>query len=211
MALIKDPGRFPDLAHVRNAMEGWRFYHDFRTDADSPLRQPSLAVTTPTLAANGSDLASVLGTCAHSADRFEEVQSAFGNAFPAAELCLLSAERTCSFGVRYAEFPQRVFEANELSDGTLRFIALIGALLSRRPPAVVALNEPETSLHPDLLPALAHLIVKAADRSQIWVVTHSHVLAACIEELAGAPPRRIVKVEGRTEIEGLRIDGEFDD
>jgi predicted ATPase len=42
----------------------------------------------------------------------------------------------------YEEFPKRVFDASELSDGTLRFLALAGALLGYRLPALVALNEP---------------------------------------------------------------------
>ena len=55
--------------------------------------------------------------------------------------------------------------ASELSDGTLRYLLLVAALLSPRPPALMILNEPETSLHPDLLPPLARLIVQASKRS----------------------------------------------
>ena len=50
----------------------------------------------------------------------------------------------------------------ELSDGTLRYLLWVAALLTPRPPALLVLNEPETSLHPDLLPPLADLIVTAA-------------------------------------------------
>ncbi len=82
--------------------------------------------------------------------------------------------------MRYAEMPKRVFQAHELSDGTLQFLALAGALLSYRLPPFIALNEPENSLHPNLLPMLARLIVKAAERSQVWVVTHARDLADAI-------------------------------
>ena len=58
----------------------------------------------------------------------------------------------------------------ELSDGTLRYLALAGALLGYRLPAFIALNEPETSLHPELLERLARMIIRAAERTQIWVV-----------------------------------------
>ena len=51
----------------------------------------------------------------------------------------------------------------ELSDGTLRYLLWVAALLTPRPPELLVLNEPETSLHPDLLPALARLIAGAAD------------------------------------------------
>src|SRR6185503_6629816 len=71
----------------------------------------------------------------------------------------------------------RPMDARELSDGTLRYLCLLAALLSPRPPQVLALNEPETSLHPDLMAPLAKLIVRAARDSQIWLTTHSQRLA----------------------------------
>ena len=52
----------PEIDQIRNAMLGWRFYHDFRTDHASPIRKPCLAVTTPSLSADGSDLAATLAT-----------------------------------------------------------------------------------------------------------------------------------------------------
>src|SRR5690348_6400050 len=62
----------------------------------------------------------------------------------------------------------------------LRYLLWVAALLTPRPPGLMVLNEPETSLHPDLLPALARLIASAAARTQIIVVSHA---AALIEEL----------------------------
>ena len=61
--------------------------------------------------------------------------------------------------------------------GTLRYLLLISALLSPRPPTLMILNEPETSLHQDLLAPLARLVAGAASRSQIFVVTHASRLA----------------------------------
>jgi predicted ATPase len=40
LSSIDEPQRFPDLHMVRRTMLDWRFYHDFRTDHDSPLRRP---------------------------------------------------------------------------------------------------------------------------------------------------------------------------
>ena len=54
----------------------------------------------------------------------------------------------------------RPLKAAELSDGTLRYLLWVAALLTPRPPGLLVLNEPETSLHPDLLPALGRLIVQ---------------------------------------------------
>ena len=70
-------------------------------------------------------------------------------------------------------------------------------------PPFVALNEPETSLHPDLLPALARMIARAAERTQIWVVTHSRPLAEALAETTGVVPREVIRQEGATWLEGL--------
>ncbi len=56
----------------------------------------------------------------------------------------------------------RPLQAQEFSDGQVRFLCLCAALLSPRPPSLLAVNEPETSLHPDILDALG-----ALDRSRI--------------------------------------------
>jgi predicted ATPase len=109
----------------------------------------------------------------------------------------------------FPDYPRRVFEAAELSDGTLRFLALAGALLAYRLPPFIALNEPETSLHPDLLAPLARLIVKASERTQVWLVTHSERLADAILAQGGTRPHRVVKREGATWIEGLKLFGAF--
>ena len=107
------------------------------------------------------------------------------------------------------DYPKRVFEANELSDGTLRYLALAGALLGYRLPGFVALNEPEASLHPDLLEPLARLIIRAAERTQVWVVTHSERLAEAFADAGAVTPRTVIKRDGETWIEGLTLGGDF--
>ncbi len=211
LASLKDPSRFPDLHVVRAAMLDWRFYHSFRTDSGSPLRNPCLAVTSPTMSSDGSDLAAVFATLAHIREETNDLDEAVADAFPGARLTIPEPGRTASFGMIYDEFPQRVFEASELSDGTLRFLALAGALLGYRLPALVALNEPETSLHPDLLPALGRLIAKAAERTQVWVVTHSQILADALEDATGVRPKRVYKQNGETLIEGITALGVVDE
>jgi predicted ATPase len=171
---------FPDLHAVRRTMLEWRFYHQFRTDAGSPLRQPCLAVTTPTLSSDGADLASVFATLAHIRGDTTDLDHALGGAFPGARIVIPEPERNASFGLIFPDYPKRVFAAGELSDGTLRYLALAGALLAYRLPAFIALNEPETSLHPDLLDPLARIIVVAARRTQVWLVTHSERLASAL-------------------------------
>jgi predicted ATPase len=65
------------------------------------------------------------------------------------------------------------FNANQLSDGTLRFIALTTALLQPKPPTTILLDEPELGLHPYALNLLAALLKKAAMKTQVIVSTQS--------------------------------------
>jgi len=92
----------------------------------------------------------------------------------------------------------RPLDARELSDGQLRFLCLCAALLSPRPPSLMALNEPETSLHPDLIDALARLIVRASKDTQLWITTHSGPLADRIEQHSGLSRVRLCMANGET-------------
>jgi predicted ATPase len=208
---LSDPSRFPDLHMIQRTMLDWRFYHDLRTDASSPLRRPCLAVTSPTLTSDGSNLAAVFATLVHIRKDTADLNRAIEEAFPGARLVVPNPDRTASFGMIFPDYPKRVFESSELSDGTLRYLALAGVLLAYRLPAFVALNEPETSLHPDLLDPLARLIARAAERTQMWLVTHSQPLAAALAEHGGIKPRIVIKRNGETWIEGLRLGGDYRD
>ena len=205
---FRDGGRFPELDIVRRTLSDWRFYHGFRTDDGSPLRRPALALTTPTLSSDGSDLAAVFATLAEVRVDTVDLDAAIDDAFPGARLDIRLDGGHAAIAMRFPDLA-RPFEAHELSDGTLNFLALAGALLAYRLPAFVALNEPEASLHPDLLEPLARIVARACERSQIWIVTHSATFAEALAREAGAVPRTIIKTDGATEIEGLKITGEF--
>ena len=193
LGALQDPARFPDVDIVRRTMLDWKFYHDFRSDRASTLRQPCLAVTTPTLASDGSDLAAVFATLVHIREDVADLDRAIDDAFSGARRAVPVPERTASFGLILPDYPKRVFEAGELSDGTLRYLAVAGALLGYRLPAFIALNEPETSLHPELLEPLARMIARAAQRTQIWVVTHSERLAKAFADCGAVTPRTVIK------------------
>jgi predicted ATPase len=83
----------------------------------------------------------------------------------------------------------------------LRYLLLVAALLTPRPPSLLVLNEPETSLHPDLLPALAALIAEAAQRSQIIVVSHARSLVEALARTEGCAVYELRKEFGETVVE----------
>jgi predicted ATPase len=208
LSVLTDPVRFSAIEAVRREILDWRFYHDFRTDAASPLRRPCLAISTPTLAHDGHNLAAVLATVFDIKGDASEIDRAVREAFPGSELRTLSERGRSSLVMKLPDMP-RAFEAHELSDGTLRYLCLIGALASYRLPGFIALNEPEGSLHPSLIAPLAGLIVRAANRSRIWVVTHSEALGAEIQRLTGVEPLQVIREAGATWIDGLQITGEI--
>lgn len=209
LALLGDAGHYPEIGTFRRALLQWRFFHGFRTDRQSPLRQPCLAVTAPLLDEDGGNLAAVFATLAHIRQDTTELDRAIADAFEGAVLSVPAPGEVACFGLRFPQFPQRLFQPCELSDGQIRFLALAAALLSYRSPPLVALNEPEASLHPSMLPSLAAMIARAAGDSQVWLVTHSELLAREVEQRCGVRARRVIRSDGATWIDGMRLTGEI--
>ena len=210
LAAFRDAARYPEIELVRRELLEWRLYHDFRTDEASPIRRPCHAITTPTLSSDGSDLAAVLATLFMIRGDAVDLAAAIDDAFPGARLDARDEGSWCRLEMQFPDMP-RAFGAHELSDGTLKYLCLLGALMGYRLPSLIALNEPEASLHPALLPPLARLIAQAAQRTRIWIVTHSEALAAALYEETGKKARRVIKQDGATTIEGLTLSGGFRD
>jgi len=195
---LSDPVAYPDVAAVRREVLSWRFYDTFRVDAAAPARQPVVGTRAEVLSADGSDLPSAVQTILESAwaGQFAvAVADAFGGRVRVAE-ALGRFELSMRQGGMLRELA-----ASEWSDGTLRYVLMAAALLSPRPPGLLVLNEPEASLHPDVLPALGRLISDAAGRTQVVVITHSGPLVAA---LAGADTveHELTKVLGETLVVG---------
>ncbi len=199
---ISDPSRYGELTLVRRFLDDWRFYHQFRTDAQSPLRESRLGIRSPVLASDGLNLAAALQTIIEIGGHPDILDEAIDSAFPGARLRVVRDEAG-RMDLEYRQpGVQRAFSAREMSDGTLRFLCLTAALLTPRPPVFLVLNEPETSLHRDLLPALAGMITRAGARGQVLVTTHDDGLACRLAE-DGAEIHRLEKHEEK----GTRLVG----
>jgi predicted ATPase len=205
MTEFADPQAAPEMLTLREQMRSWRFYDHFRSDAGAPARQPQLGTYTPVLADDGADLAAALQTIREIGDG-EALDRAVDDAFPGARLEVRTVEDRFET-LMHQHGLLRPLTAAELSDGTLRYLLWIAALLTPRPPALLVLNEPETSLHPDLLPALGRLVAHAARTSQVIVVSHAVRLIAALEDAAqdGTPLQPVVleKRLGETRIANL--------
>ncbi len=202
MTAFADPRSAPEMLAVRERVRSWRFYDHFRTDTDAPARQPQIGTHTPVLRDDGADLAAALQTILEIGDA-QALEETVDDAFPGAEIEIIQSEGRFEVAMRQPGL-LRPLRTSELSDGTLRYLLLIAALLTPRPPEFLVLNEPETSLHPDLVPALARLIAKAAQNSQLIVVTHNDVLISMLAEKR-AQSLRLEKQLGETSVSGLSL------
>ena len=180
MAQFADPRNAPEMFVLREQIRSWRFYDHFRTDVDAPARLPQIGTHTPILSDDGADMAAALQTIREIGDA-AALDKAVDDAFPRSSIDVLNLEGRFEISMHQHGL-LRPLRAAELSDGTLRYLLWIAALLTPRPPSLLVLNEPETSLHPDLLPALGRLIANAAERSQVLVVTHAPKLIAVLEK-----------------------------
>jgi predicted ATPase len=204
MTHCADPRNTPELLMLRERVRGWRFYDQLRTDVAAPARFPQIGTHTPVLGSDGADFAAAIQTILEIGDR-DAFDAAVSDAFPRASVGVTSNE-----GWFEVEMQQhgllRPLKAAELSDGTLRYLLWVAALLTPRPPRLMVLNEPETSLHPDLLPALARLITRASEQAQILVVSHAAGLIDALQQEPTCHSIVLGKMFGETRI--TRIPGD---
>lgn len=197
---LRDGERHPEVVAVRELLSGWRFYHQFRTDTDSPVRRPRIGSWSPVLHHDAGNLAAAWQSIAESGRR-ESLEEAVDAAFPGCRCRAVDDSGTFQMQLLRPGM-NRWMTAAELSDGTLRYLALVAALLTPQPPAFLVLNEPETSLHAGLLAPLADLVAGVVPETQILIVTHSKVLTDAVADRCDAAVRHLISYEGETRLEG---------
>ncbi len=200
---VSDPIEAPEVFQLRRTILGWRFYDSFRTDRLAPARRGRLATRTPSLASDGGDLAAAVQTILEIGDA-SGLQGAIADAFPGCRLEVDTSQPLFRLQLHQPGL-LRPLEAAELSDGTLRYLLLAAALFSPRLPPLLVLNEPENSLHPELLAPLARLITTVADRTQIWVVAHAEALIDTLQDGDGCRLLRLERELGATVLPGQTV------
>ena len=112
-----------------------------------------------------------------------------------------AADQRIQLRVRWKTL-SREQSAADLSDGTLRFLFLLTVLASPNPAPLIAIDEPETGLHPSMLPIIAEYAVDASERTQVILTTHSPQLLDAFEDVI--PKTTVVKwVEGKTVLQNV--------
>jgi predicted ATPase len=200
----KDPENYPEITHLNEVYRDIRIYREWAFGRETVFRLPQKA-----------DMRS---------DRLEEDFSNLGlflnhlKTTPKAKRTVLEGLRDLSPGIEdfdvsvkggsvqvYLTEGDFSIPATRMSDGTLRYLALLAILCDPEPPKLICIEEPELGLHPDLLPKLADKLVEASSRTQLIVTTHSDTL---VDAMTERPTAVVVceKHEGRTRMQRLRAE-----
>jgi predicted ATPase len=174
-SLSQVPKMFRDPEEFRKSLASSSTYHVLDVGPRAPVRLPQLLRPAPLPGANGEDLISCLFSLREAdRSRFEAIEDTLRTAFPSFERLDFppAASGTLAMTWRDRSFTHPIY-THELSEGTLRFLWLATLLQSPGLTALTLIDEPEVSLHPELLSLLAGLLRGAAERSQVVVATHS--------------------------------------
>ncbi|MGH7627579.1 MAG: AAA family ATPase [Gemmatimonadaceae bacterium] len=208
LALSASPFTNDVLRQFRDILASWKIYHDMHVDSLAAVRRATVARRESTLSADGQNLVVVLHTLYTSDRDFKEtldqaMAAAFGTdyeelVFPPA------ADQEIQLRIRWKSLRTEQ-SAADLSDGTLRFLMLIAALATPQAGALIAIDEPETGLHPSMLPIVAELAAEASVKAQVVITTHSPDLLDAFTQYA--PTTTVLQWEsGSTSVRTLEGD-----
>ena len=178
LAQRRDPDFYPELFGIGAMFGDIRTFRDW-TFGRHRARQPQPTdLPADRLLPDASNLALVLNRIGHaSGPIFDDYLKRF---FPRFKRMTTPIDGgTVQFHLRESGLRAPI-SAARLSDGTIRFVALLATLLSPTPPRLVCIEEPELGLHPDAVASLADLLVEASERMQLVVTTHSDALVSAL-------------------------------
>jgi predicted ATPase len=172
--------KVPGLKEIRATLEGWRIYHFDDTSASARMKQAADVHDNRFLRPDGANLPAFLYQIQENrADVFRNLEETIRVVAPFFGTFQLQPDRLNPDKIRL-EWQERgsdaYFNADALSDGTLRFICLATLLLQPELPSTILLDEPELGLHPYAITVLADLLRSAATRTQVIVSTQSVTL-----------------------------------
>jgi predicted ATPase len=182
-SLSQVPKMFPEAEKFRGVLASSAFYHALNVSPRAPVRLPQAVQQVFLPGQDGEDLVSCLYYLRETErDRFEAIEDALRVAFPNFEHMTFPPVAAGTLALGWEERPySKPFNAHQLSEGTVRFLWLATLLQCPELPTVTLIDEPEVSLHPEMLRLLSGLFREAATRTQLIVATHSERLVRFLE------------------------------
>lgn len=189
LSQLRDPNRYAELTGVGDAYRAIRLYRGWTFGRDCILRGPQRAdLMSSEIQEDFANLALVLNRLRHQpkmkrhlVEHFRllsETSEDFETRIEAGTLEIVLHERVEATD----EDRSWCVSAARLSDGTLRYLALLAILLDPEPPPLVCIEEPELGLDASIVPVIADLLKQASRRMQIIVTTHSTLLVESIRD-----------------------------
>jgi predicted ATPase len=187
LSQVRDPERYPAVAWLQQQYEAIRLYRNWSFGPGAALRRAqSTHARSDFLSEGGENLALVLsGIRPREKSEFLESLQILYEGIEDFRLPIAGGNVLLFLQERGG----REIPATRLSDGTLRYLSLLTILLHPEPPPLIAIEEPELGLHPDVIPHLAELLVRASERTQLVVTTHSRML---VDALSHQPSSIVV-------------------
>ncbi len=174
---ISDPDRFYPLFTLKRALEEFSVYYDFDTSLNSSIRQPSSYGTETKLLPDGQNFMTILNNIKnnHSLnyDKIEEAINKINPYFKDINFALLGSKLYLVLREKYLS---RSVSIEHISDGTLRYLLLLSVLFNPERGCLVCFDEPETSLHPDMINTICQAMKQASNSTQLIIATHSPLL-----------------------------------
>lgn len=185
LAQRKDPDQYPEVTTIGRMFSNIQIFDEWTFGGNSPPRYAQQAdLPEDRLLPDCSNLSLVLNQIEHSGEvRVSELLSKFFPSFERLSIRVAGGRAQLYLFEHGFKIP---IPATRLSDGTLRFVALLAALLSPSPPDLLCVEEPELGLHPDSVALLAEVLVDASHRMQLLVTTHSEALISALTDQPSA-------------------------
>lgn len=192
----RDPDHYPELTWLGDTYRRMRLYREWSFGRNTPPRMPQdAALPNDFLLEGGQNLGLMLNRL----KREPKAKSEFMTALRQLYEDVTDFDVIIEGGTVQVILQERdiIVPSIRLSDGTLRYLALLAILCHPEPPPLICIEEPELGLHPDILPGLAELLRVASERCQLIVTTHSDVL---VDALTDTPESVVVceKHDGQT-------------
>lgn len=180
----KDPDLYPELTWVSQQFGRIQTFREWSFGRYAGLRQPQPAdLPADNLLQDSRNLGLILNQLEHTG-KGTEFSRMLNRFLPRYQRLSTSIQGGTVQFYLHEQGLKAPVPATRLSNGTIRFLAMLALLLSPAPPPLICIEEPELGLHPDALDLLASLMVDASSRTQIIVTTHSDALVSALTEEA---------------------------